>query len=292
MDQTGINKLQGAAKLKKIAEVAKNCRCENDKTTNCIPNPEYDLKNIKDSYKVKYYISKKNKDSPNIKEISDIEKILNGITDEDAALLGFAHGAHPRDMILKSFAVIPPVARPFTVRDGQKKEDHLTTAYDEIINDNFTDQSICTTQLDVTSSTTLTNVVGMVTDTLQPGTYSFRIVVPTVCTANNGSKFALKWGTASMITSQEYEARAFTASAVAVTRGTTATDATLLCDNASAVVIFVEITGVCVVAIAGTLQFQASEHTSHADTFSVFKNAFMEFSPVSATNPLSTAMGL
>jgi len=138
MDQTGISKLQGAARLKKMAtDVAKNCRCENDKTTNCVPNPEYDLKNIKDTYKVKYYISRKNKDSPNIKEISDIEKILDGITDEDAALLGFAHGAHPRDMILKSFAVIPPVARPFTVRDGQKKEDHLTTAYDEIIRDNY-----------------------------------------------------------------------------------------------------------------------------------------------------------
>ena len=53
MEQTGIIKLQGAARLKKIAEVAKNCRCENDKTTNCVPNPEYDLKNIKDSYKVK-----------------------------------------------------------------------------------------------------------------------------------------------------------------------------------------------------------------------------------------------
>lgn len=159
----------------------------------------------------------------------------------------------------------------------------LTQDIRKIINDNLVDQSICTTQLDVTSSTTLTNVTGMVTGTLQPGTYSFRIVVPTVCTANNGSKFALKWGTASMITSQEYQARAFTASAVAVTRGTTATDATLLCDNASAVVIYVEITGVCVVAVAGTLQLQAAEHTSHSDTFSVFKNAFMEFSAIGAT---------
>lgn len=138
MEQIGINKLQGVARLKRIAtDVAKNCRCENDKTTNCVPNPEYDMKNLKDSYQVKYYISKKNKDSPNIIEISGIEKILDNITDEDAALLGFSYGAHPRDMILKSFAVIPPVARPFTVRDGQKKEDHLTTAYDEIIRDNF-----------------------------------------------------------------------------------------------------------------------------------------------------------
>lgn len=162
----------------------------------------------------------------------------------------------------------------------------------KIINDNFSDLSYCTTQLDVTSSTTLTNVTGMVTGTLQPGTYAFRIVIPTVCTANNGSKFALKWGTASMISAIEYEAKAFTASAVAVTRGTTASDQTVLCDNASAVVIHVEITGMCVIDLAGTLQLQAAEHTSHGDTFSVYKKAFMEFKAVGATVPLATATGL
>lgn len=167
------------------------------------------------------------------------------------------------------------------------QEGAFTRDIRKIIDDNIADVSYCTTELDVTSSTTLTNVVGMLTDTLQPGTYRFKINLPTVCTVNNGSKFALKWGTASMITSAEYEAKAFTASAVAVTRGTTATDATLLCDNASAVVILVEISGIIVIGIAGTLQLQAAEHTSHADTFSVFKNAFMEFTPIGATTPLT-----
>lgn len=165
----------------------------------------------------------------------------------------------------------------------------------KIINDNFTDRSICTTQFDAvtgTTGTTLTNVVGMVTDTLQPGTYLFKIQVPTVATANCGSKFALKWGTASMITSQEYQAKAFTASGVAVTRGTTASDQTLLCDNAAGVVILVEINGTCVIGTAGTLQFQAAQHTAHADTTSVFKNASMEFTPIAATVPLATATGL
>ena len=147
-----------------------------------------------------------------------------------------------------------------------------------IANHNFSDVSLCDTQLDITSSTTLTNVSGMVTETLRAGqTYKFRITIPTVCTANNGSKFAFKFGTASMITAIEYEAKAFTASGVAVTRGTTATDQALLCDNASAVVILVEITGVVDIAADGTLQLQAAEHTSHADTFSVFKKAQMQF---------------
>lgn len=147
----------------------------------------------------------------------------------------------------------------------------------DIVNHNFSDVSLCTTELDVVSSTTLVNVTGLVTDTLDPGTYKFRLLIPTVCTANNGSKFAFKQGTASMLSSAQYTSRAHTASAIATTQGTSTTDQALLCDNASAVVIFVEITGVVVVAIAGTLQLQASEHTSHADTFSVFVNAQMQF---------------
>lgn len=161
-----------------------------------------------------------------------------------------------------------------------------------IINHNFSDVSLCDTQLDRTSSTTLTNISGMVTDNLSAGgTYKFKIVLPTVCTANNGSKFAFKFGAASMISAIEYEAKAFTASAVAATRGTTATDQALLCDNASAVVILVEISGVVVLddtsalqaaQAAGTLtlQLQAGQHTSHADTMSVFKYAQMQFEHV------------
>jgi hypothetical protein len=154
------------------------------------------------------------------------------------------------------------------------------------INNNFSDVSLCTTQFDAvtgTTGTTLTNVVGMVTDTLDIGTYKFKITVPCVATANTGIKMALKWGTASMITSAEYEAKAFTASGVVVTRGTTATDATLLMDSAAGVVILTEITGVLVVAIAGTLQFQAAQHTAHADTVSVYANAQMQFEKI-ATN--------
>lgn len=168
-------------------------------------------------------------------------------------------------------------------------EGALTCDSRQILNDNFKDTSYCTTQLDVTSSTTLTNVTGMVTDTLQPGLYGFRLKIPTVCTINNGSKFAFKWGTASMITAADYTARAFTASGVAVTHGTTATDQTLLCDNAAAVVIYVEIEGTVNVALAGTLQLQAAEHTSHADTFSVYKYARMEVFPIGATSPVTGA---
>lgn len=162
----------------------------------------------------------------------------------------------------------------------------LTDATKRIINHNFSDVSLATTQFDAVTGTTgatLTNVVGMVTEPLEVGTYKFRITVPCVATANTGIKMALKWGTASMITAAEYEAKAFTASGVVVTRGTTATDAALLLDSAAGVVILAEITGVFVVALAGTLQFQAAQHTAHVDTVSVYVNAQMQFEKI-ATN--------
>jgi hypothetical protein len=147
-----------------------------------------------------------------------------------------------------------------------------------IANHNFSDVSLCDTQLDRTSSTVLTNISGLTTDTLGAGqTYKFSMTIPTVCTANNGSSIAFKLNNGLTLSSIEYEAKAFTASAVAVTRGTTTTDQTLICDNASAVVILIEIKGVIVVNVAGTLQLQAAQHTSHADTFSVYKNAQMQF---------------
>ncbi len=156
----------------------------------------------------------------------------------------------------------------------------------KIINDNLSDVSRCTTQFDAvtgTTGTTLTNVVGMVTDSLEPGRYKFKITLSTTATANTGIKAALKWGTASMITSALYVATAKTASAVIVTKGTTATDAVAMLDNTSDVVIAATIEGVIVVALAGTLQLQAAQHSAHADTTSVLVNSFMEFEKISAT---------
>ena len=69
------------------------------------------------------------------------------------------------------------------------------------VNENFSDVSLCTTQFDAvtgTTGTTLTNVVGMVTDSISitPGTYRFQINVHGVATANSGMKLGLKFGTA------------------------------------------------------------------------------------------------
>ncbi len=156
----------------------------------------------------------------------------------------------------------------------------------KILNDNLTDVSRCTTQFDAVTGTTgvtLTNVVGMVTDSLEPGRYKFKVTLSTTATTNTGIKLAFKWGTASMITSALYVATAKTASAVIVTKSTTATDQTVILDNAADVVIAAVIEGIIVVALAGTVQLQAAQHSAHADTTSVLVNSMMEFEKISAT---------
>ncbi len=173
------------------------------------------------------------------------------------------------------------------------KEGAFTADTRKIVNDNLMDVALVTTQFDAVTGTTgatLTNVVGAVTGTLQPGTYRFRLNLSTTATANTGITIALKWGTASMITSAQYTARAFTASGVVVTKGTTATDATPLLDSAAGVVIQADITGILVVALAGTLQLQAAQHTAHADTTSVLINSSIEFTAIGATTPLASAI--
>lgn len=172
------------------------------------------------------------------------------------------------------------------------KEGAFERSAREICNNNFSDVSLCTAQVDVVSSTTLVNVTGMVSDALVPGaTYKFRLSIPTVCTANNGSKFAFKFGVASLLASIQYNATMSTAAGVANTNGTTATDQALLADNASAVVIKVEIDGTFTLNNTQalndalklgttTLTLQAAEHTSHADTMSVLKGALMSIDRV------------
>ncbi len=160
-----------------------------------------------------------------------------------------------------------------------------------VVNDNFTDSSLCTTEFVAVTGTTgatLTNVVGLVTGTLNPGTYNFSLRLSTLATANTGISIALKWGTASMITSAQYTARALTASGLVVTKGTTATDAALLLDSATGVVIEADITGVLVVALPGTLQVQAAQHTAHADETKVLVNSLMEVTPIGSTSRVTT----
>jgi len=157
----------------------------------------------------------------------------------------------------------------------------------KIINDNFVDYSQCTTEFDVdsgTTGTTLTNVAGMVTDVLKPGTYHVYIHLDCLSTANSGLKVGLKFGgdlSASMLSSLKMVSRAFTASGVGVARATTATDAASIQASTAAIINNV-IEGVVVVAAGkeGTLQLQAAQNASHADNTTIYTSSFMKFTKV------------
>lgn len=164
-----------------------------------------------------------------------------------------------------------------------KEEGALHAKTRQIINENLADVALCTTEFVAVTGTTgatLTNVVGMVTDTLEKGaTYRFRIHLAVSSTANSGLKLGLKFGTASMLTSIQSAALGVAASAIVAANSTTATDAATLLGSTSAI-INATLEGTLVVAAAGTLQLQAAQNAAHADETKVLVGSYMTFTKV------------
>lgn len=161
----------------------------------------------------------------------------------------------------------------------------------KVVNDNLPDKSLCTTEFVAVTGTTgvtLTNVVGLESGVLQPGTYEVEIDLLTAATANSGFKAALKWGTAGMITSTSLAVQANSAAATANTIFTTSTDASPFV-AATAAYVGVKVKGVIVVALAGTVQLQAAQNAAHADETKVLVRSEMKFTAIGATTPLATA---
>jgi len=169
-------------------------------------------------------------------------------------------------------------------------EGAFTNASRKIANDNFRDVSRCSAQVDVTSSTTLVNVPGMVTGVLLPGTYEVDINLITSAGASGGVKAALKWGTASMITSTALSVSGLAAAAIANTTFTTSTDAASIVAATTAYV-GVRITGTIVVALPGTLQLQIAQNASDATPTSALVGSSMTFIPIGATTIPTGTLG-
>lgn len=179
------------------------------------------------------------------------------------------------------------MAKPIVKYEGTFGSDNR-----KVINDAMADTSLVTTEFVAvtgTTGTTLTNVVGAISGTLQPGTYEVEIDLLTAATANSGFKAALKWGTASMITSTSLAVQANSAAATANTIFTTSTDASPFV-AATAAYVGVKVKGVIVVALAGTIQLQAAQNAAHADETKVLVRSEMKFTAIGATTPLSSAV--
>lgn len=68
--------------------------------------------------------------------IEKIQCIFNSIREDDLRVLGFSGDSHPRNFILRALPVMPERNRAPVERDGEKKQDHLTIGYVQIIRNN------------------------------------------------------------------------------------------------------------------------------------------------------------
>lgn len=146
---------------------------------------------------------------------------------------------------------------------------------------NFSDVSLTTAQVDVTSSTTLVDCTGLTTDafSLTPGTYKFIAYLAGTSGASGGLKVAFKQNNGLTLTSIEATGVGFTASAVAVQHTTTATDAASLFAQTAAV-IYCKLIGTMVVATAGTMQLQFAQNASNGTATSIYVGSRLEFTRV------------
>ena len=101
----------------------------------CNQNPIFKVRDSDQKKKVLYNCTANDK-TPRILSIDTVNAILNGISEEDAQLLGFSPGEHPRKLIITALPVIPPCSRTINVKDAAVYTDSLGDQYKTIVNVN------------------------------------------------------------------------------------------------------------------------------------------------------------
>ena len=139
-----------AAAAVKIGKCPNSAQRVADGYEPCFRNPVYTPNSMKSTWTVTYTYDKDKASTktPPERSIDEIDEIFRGISEEDKRLLGF-DGSDPVNLILKSFPVVPPTARPYAIQDGEIKHDFLTTSYCDIVRyNNKYSQRIPTTDPD------------------------------------------------------------------------------------------------------------------------------------------------
>ena len=111
--------------LEKIEKIDICCSCGHPqpKITHCIQDNSISM-----IYK------EKNTKTIETMNTEEIERMFGNITDEDVIILGFnPELIHPKNLIISVFPVLPPIARPFVLADGNICDDDLTNQILEII---------------------------------------------------------------------------------------------------------------------------------------------------------------
>ena len=140
----------------------------------------------------------------------------------------------------------------------------------------------CTANKSATSNTTLDDIPGMITATLDVGTYLVESIIKSNVLGNGGLKISFKQSVASMLTSVDIigayttNTGAFFGSELVVT-----TDQASIISIANALSRYVSFSGVIVVANAGTLSLQMAQALSNVTFSQVQKGSFMKFTRIS-----------
>lgn len=134
--ERGIHHMTGPNKLTALEKASLGLSCRHEKGAEdrpCLQNPTYKSTKSRDTNQITYEYIVEGEKVENIRSAQEVLDIFNNISMEDAELMGYANGAHPRRLIMEVLLVIPPGARPPTVEDGKYMSDPLTTMYIDIM---------------------------------------------------------------------------------------------------------------------------------------------------------------
>lgn len=160
IEEEGLNKYSGDERLKMIKEksMKKSCRKNHEEETTlspgtaeavgmsptsvaaqgeiqaCKDNPVYTSPKAAEDIKA-YYPEEDVEKKHNFFTITPSKAfdIIDSISNEDAITLGFTGDTHPRNMIIKALAVMPPCIRNANMREGMIGTDYYGTLYREIV---------------------------------------------------------------------------------------------------------------------------------------------------------------
>lgn len=132
ISESGISQNTGYSRLSKIAENSKDgkVKCINGCQSNPIFKPQKAGLNETRSMSCVKKIGKK--ELPLTLSVEKILSIFTDISDKEVELMGFIN-THPKDFIVDFIPVIPLSARPYVYREGESKDDYITTTYTDIL---------------------------------------------------------------------------------------------------------------------------------------------------------------
>lgn len=142
LERAGILQLSGINRLKALENMAGSgffCRAGARGGSHCKPNPQFQVDKSEETNKIVYTTKGKKKageEELKVYNIKDVEIMLDSISDDDAELMGFEKGMHPRNYIFHAIPVIPTNARQASEQDGVIWEDDISRTYKAIIKKN------------------------------------------------------------------------------------------------------------------------------------------------------------